>query len=171
MIQQWWRLTWGLCRFKIGPQDFPYSLSWLIGLFIINVVLAWYPLSVQFATTEAIGRAVSDVLIEIVYAYMVLTLRQRSNRFIQTSVATLSLDLAIYIITFPLVMSYPLLQQMGQGFFQAILYFLFLFIVLLINLWGIFINGFIYRNALDVNFGIGLLVALALVGIEVMLFQ
>ncbi|GAB4393800.1 MAG: hypothetical protein Tsb005_13630 [Gammaproteobacteria bacterium] len=157
------RLFWQVCLLRLGPQDLPYSttLFSLIILGYVGVNLAqgtfYQPL------TSAIWQTCILLSVDLLFLAVVLYLRTKIARYIQTACAILGVNTLINVLILPVALIHvTFIAQINNELALFALGMLFLILVLGINIWLIVINSHIFRHALDVPFAGGLFVALAL---------
>ena len=179
-MRGWLRLMIDLFCLRAGPAEFPYSVNVFILLFFINIFFASYWQSERTTALEALLGGCSLIALHVIYTYGVLRIRGLSTRFLQTAIALLSLDVLAYLLLFPLIIISPYIQQYMKALpktpsVSSLLVLMsaafLVFVTIAVITWTTLIAGHVYRRALNVHFVIGVLVVIALMGLEVLLFQ
>lgn len=162
---------WQICLFNQGPQHLPYNPSLLLGFVIFNVLLGWYQFAQAFYIVQAFALSVIYVSVSALFAYVVLYLRKKIERFVQTLMAlvgtTIILNLML-LIALQILIKSGLLNTLAQSRFILVLFGLY---ALAINVWTVGINGHIFKNALDLTLLQGILVGIALGAAYFLVYQ
>lgn len=145
-----------LLQLKNGPQALPYSPSMTLVSILLLILLPLMP---------AVGKANAwNVFIlslvthgfTFLATYIVLSLYHKPARFMQTAFALAGCLLMLNIIIF-LISALISMLVTNLGFTLKP----FILIILLLGFcWMLLVQGNIYKHALDVRFGIGVLVTL-----------
>lgn len=137
---------------RAGPQDVPYSPA-LVGLTAAVAAAVSYPAISTFSPgSDPALQLLVLIGFNAAFAYAVLQLRGLGARFVQTATALFGTDALITAVAL------PLLRLSGAPESQAPAAVL-VFIGLLF--WNLAVVGHIFRHALSVAMGAGVMVALA----------
>ena len=162
------RLLLQLCLFRLAPQDLPYSPQLARGLVLITLAL-----HLVFVQLLDLGEAPSRIALALVWLlglpWLLLGLRQRRPRYVQTLTAFagsgLLFMLALLPLAQPIAQLQPLLPDTPPSAAQVLLplaYFVML-------VWKLALNAHIWRHALDWPRGGAVLLAIGLFLLEVAL--
>ena len=168
------RLIVDLMRLRGGPQDLPHSPSLLIRLALLA-------LGVDLLAAHVLGLSRSPVQLIFALALttfalpgMVLSLRKRQARYVQTMLALLGTGIVFSLLFLPMAswaLSGGLLQPDTTPTPQQAL---FAWLILALVVWKVMVAASIWRHALDwplpAGVGIVLLLFLAELGIDRLLF-
>ncbi|ABM62770.1 hypothetical protein [Halorhodospira halophila] len=143
----------GICLFRDGPQDLPYSATHLLALIAGSMALT-YIAAGNLPDTDAVGLQVAVATgFSLAFLYALLLLRGLTPRFIQSATAMFGTDVLIGIpvtlMTFPIA-TYGVEQAGGAAAGILLLWF-----------WQVAILGHIFRHTLEMRLALGILLALA----------
>lgn len=158
------QLFWSIATFKKGPDAVPYSWPLLALVALMNFLMAWHQFSYRVPIHSAALFAGILILILAGFSCLVLAVKGHASRCQQTITALLGVNFLINMLLYPLILLGPLLQWL-----PVLVYFI-LMAVLALNVWLLMITGHIYARALVLPFIAGLLVAVALLGIDIIIF-
>lgn len=165
------RLIWSICRLEAGPEQMPYSPVLLTILMICEFILAWYQFSLQLGMEVAIVHAIILVGIFMVFIYLTLLMGKKPKRFIQTATSLLAVNVLINLLHMPVLILGDLLIYQGQN---PLIIFLFtptaLIYIIALNIWLIMITAHIFARTMDTTFSTGLLITIAMLGVNVIGF-
>lgn len=163
---------WRVCRLESTPQDLLYDKSALIVLVLANIALGAWQISLQQPLMFAFWQSLLMVTVSLVFIGIVLQIKNSGARFVQTATALIGIGvlLSLFIVPVLLVQLY-LIQPLGATLLTAIASFLFLCIVVGINIWVLVITTHIFRYALDITFLVALIITLAYVGMHVLVYK
>lgn len=165
-------LLWDICRLRKGPEDMPYSpmlLGWLVG---ISVLLGWYQFSYRAEFAVALWHAILMLSASMMFTALILYVKGHLSRLVQTLTAIIGVNVLMNIIVMPLVLLQPFLvvtEPVKTFNFTLFLILVVVMIQLFLNVWLIIITAHIFRRALDTNFATGALVAIAMLGLDIIL--
>jgi len=138
---------------KRAPQDDAFSrvalggaLSGYVGIDLLQAVSS-------SAWSTAVAVTLMDTLAMVAFAWAVLALTGKSARLVQTLTALAGTGVVLGIVGLPLALQAARAQQAGET--PAILAVAWL----LMLGWSITVQAHIFRHALTVRFGLGLVVA------------
>ena len=143
----------GICLFRDGPQDLPYSATHLLGLIGASMILT-YSAADNLPDTGTVGlQVVVATGFSLAFLYALLLLRGLTPRFTQSATAMFGTDVLIGIpvtlMTFPIA-AYGAEQAQGAAAGILLLWF-----------WQVAILGHIFRHTLEMRLALGILLALA----------
>ena len=151
-------LFWNICLTRKGPEDVP-TQQVLIGLLVIGkivlVLVVTSVLQIDFSTISLITQIVTWTAIAGLLCALALQLKSKFERFVPTFSAILGTDLvvtALYGLIFMTV-------RLSSVEFDTDIATIF---NTLVQLWTIFIVGFIMHRALDVNIDLGITASLVI---------
>ncbi|WP_028080008.1 hypothetical protein [Solimonas soli] len=163
--------TLRILLFRAGPQDFPYDprltaplallLALAIGLQAMPSVPVGGAIAVALATVAALGMVTR----------LVLRMRQLDARFHQTFAALLASNAVLTFLIVPFaVKAAPALHELASHpeLFEhpeqmtTPLPLAAVFVMFALSLWNLLVNASIFRHAVNVSFGAGILIAFGL---------
>ncbi len=150
-----------------GPQDLPHSPRLLVGVCLISLavqMMVAYVLGIEGNTLLA---GIIGLMFNLGVLYLLLSLRQVRNRFIQAGTALLLCGLVFSLLSLPIAMLAgghpPTAETMTP--LQAVLGMISLPIVI----WYVVVNGHVLRHSLDLPFYGGLILAVLWLVLEMRL--
>lgn len=165
------RLLLELCRLRIGPQDLPWSLPLARALVVLSLALDLLYAAVLDAERVVALRLLLSLALLLGVPWLLLAWRGFPQRYLQTlaaiagtgvlfKLAMLPLALAIVDLPLPTTPEQLVPAQVLVGW-----------LTLALLSWKLVVNAHILRHALDLRFGFGLLIALAVFALELVLAQ
>lgn len=151
-----------LCRFRAGPQDLPHSPPLAIAILLAQIVLAWYRAKLSGAEPEMMPAVLVSGVFTLVSVALVLSLRGLQGRYWQTLLAVVSTGLLFSLLLLPVVLLVGPLDPQAATTRTLMLSWL----ALSIMVWQVLVLGHIWRNALNLLFPVGVLVAIAVLLVE-----
>ncbi len=145
------RQLFNLCLLRAGPQDLPGDPRlplWLAGGY---AMVGGLVLSSEVSFGEGVAQAALDAVLLAAFAWLVLRVRERPERFNQTYAALVGINLVIALLSWPLFAMAP--GEVGATLSPAQLG------LLAVLVWNLIAQGQALRSALDTSAGIGLLLA------------
>jgi hypothetical protein len=163
------RRLWQLCLLRIGPQDLPYSptlsRNLVVAALAAGLVNAFV---VDSPVAELLPRLLVTLGFLVAVPWLLLQVRGGTDRLAQT-IAALAGSSLLYAIAFlPLTVWAAGRQAAGEP--DTILV-LVGWAGLLLTGWKIAINAHIWRHAMNLPFGGGLLLAFGLLVVQIGLAQ
>lgn len=150
-----WLQSWfALCLLRRAPQDDPLSYAALLLALLIYIGI---DLLIALASSEwgvALGMTLVDVLFMAVFTGVALRIADKLNRFSQTLTALAGSGAVLGLLALPVVQQASAGQRGGEA--PGVLALLWL--VLLV--WSVAVRAHVFRHALSLSFGAGVLVAL-----------
>lgn len=154
-----------LLLLRSGPQDAPYAprllaVLVLVALVVDAVLTTSVPGNADVSARLAVAAVCASLFAVLAMSALILQLAGRQARYVQTATALVLVELALSIASVPfaaMVGEPPAAGQPldpGQAF--ATLGFL------AVGVWGLLVRGHILRHALEIGFGRGVLLALAI---------
>lgn len=149
-----------ICRLRQGPQDLPYApaVAWLLVL----VALLAPALNVPHA--QVLPRAALSALLLLGPPWLLLSLRERPERFVQTLIAMTGTGLLFTLAVAPLLFFIAAMPGTSPPPPQALWLTL---MVLVLLMWKLTIDAHIWRQALDWPQAGGMLLALGMFFVEI----
>ena len=142
--------------FRKNPADLPGAAEWAVTAMLLYSGMGLVISLVNFAPRGAVLQVAADVILLLVFVYVMLRIRSMSNRLPQTVSALGGTGFLFSLFALPIMIS---IHAIGAGDTEARTIPGLMLVVLI--LWNIAVLGHIFRYALDVRPGVG--VALALV--------
>jgi hypothetical protein len=150
-------LLWDICRLRRGPQDLPYSPRLLLVVAAVSLGVQLAIASVLGMQQDTLGPGMLSLALNLGALYLLLNLRGKQSRFMQTALAMLSCALLFTLLSVPIVLLVgerpPLPEQISP--LQALLGL----ISLPLLVWKIMVDAHILRHSLDVPFLAGVVIA------------
>lgn len=147
------RAFWGICTFRIAPQDIPRSTALLGVTALANVVLSTLINQIRLEIGSSIMIALIEILVVAGLTTALLYSFARAARTVQTLTALMGTGAVIGALVLVLLLAVPALPQAARvGIF----------------LWNLAVMAHILRHALDTRFIVGFFVA---IGYAVFLIQ
>ena len=172
MIKLYLQLIWRICKLQAGPEDVPHSNILLIGIVILSVLLGWLPMLLQKGLAAGLMTVVATLTVMVLFVYAVLQIRGLARRFVQTLTAIVSVDILIKLVALPflILMAWMIAVKPEDSVLNTVS-FLYLIVILVVNVWGIIVTAHIFRRALNTRFIVGLLITFAMIGLEMIVFK
>jgi hypothetical protein len=146
------RLFWGICIFKKGPEEVPASLPLFLTLFTANLVLELSLGLSVYPFLQSLLLSLTSFLTLLVLSYLWLFLYKHRSRLLQTMTAFAGISLLTNLLIF-----LPLTLSWRSG---LIIDSSFALINLVSLIWILSIYAHIFRRALPVSFFLGFALAL-----------
>lgn len=141
-----------ICLLKKGPQDLPVS-AWLLRFLLVFYALVnFLILYINAGWSMALMQLVVEIILVLGFAWLLLTVVHKPERYIQTACALLGTDALISFFAIPAVAT--LISGRDIGIEMAFLAMLGLM------LWHWAVTGHIIRHAISKPLFIGMMVAL-----------
>ena len=141
------------CLLQRTPQDDPVSFQALIlalsGYVLIDLVQA----SASSGLAVSLGMTLLDTLLMVVFAWVVLRVTVKTRRFVQTLTSLAGTGIMLGLAALPLVQLAASAHRNDEPMADLVLGWLILLA------WGISVEAHIFRHALSVRYGIGLMLA------------
>ncbi|WP_031433906.1 hypothetical protein [Methylomarinum vadi] len=135
------KLFYQIVIFQKGPQDVPAS-RWLLRLLIlVYMAINFLIVNISTDTFNALLQVGVEVLLIIAFAWVLLAIAGKPERFRQTAMALLGSDAMISLFALPAIAS-----LIGQGNVLALV------VVVAMMLWHWLVTGHILRHALSQPF-------------------
>jgi len=151
-------LFWNICLTRKGPEDVPPQYA-LIGLIVIGkivlVLIVTAVLQTEFSALSLITQIVTWATVAGLLSALALQIKGNFERFIPTFGAILGTD---FVVTALYGLTFMGVRLTGVEFDPN----LGTLVNTLVQLWTIFIIGFIMHRALDINIGLGIAVSLVI---------
>lgn len=155
------RLFWSICTFRTGPEAVPKVTVFFALAFVVNVIVSLTLLTLYSRLTlvSFLPMLASSYLLLCLVVYALLWFKQRLYLYQGTLTAFFGADILIKLLLLPLVLiNLQLPETVGmKGLVELA--------ILLISLWGLFVEGFIYHRAAQVSYLLGIVISLAVTAI------
>lgn len=169
------RLVIELMRLRIGPQDLPYTQSLLVRLALMALAVDLFSAHVLDAGGTSVPRFLIAFLLTFALPWVLLSWRNRRERYVQTMLALLSTGIAFSLLFLPLAswaLSHGLTNTDATPSPQQAF---FAWLILALVVWKVIVTASIWRHALNwplpAGVGISLLLFVAEFGIDRLLFS
>jgi hypothetical protein len=160
-----------LCLLRGGPQDLPYSARLTQLLLLLVVGFNLIHIAVLDGGSRDVSQLSATIVMLVLLPWVLLRMRNRSERYLQTLAALAGTGvmfiLASMPLTYQLAEMLPLDPEVKPTPRQL---WVSLGALVLVG-WKLAINGNIWRHAMDFPKFAGLLLALALVVVELAVLQ
>ena len=152
----------GVMMLKRGPQDLPAGTIPLLVATILYVAATALSLSIGEGPDNAAGILLLAVALPLVLTRIVLSLRKRPARWIQTVTALFGTSGLLSLLSLPLAISAEGASASASANPDPIL----TVASLVLFFWSFAIDGHIWRHALDTSFAAGLALAVILFAVS-----
>jgi len=148
-VQQLLLIFWQICLMKKGPQDVPFNrfLMWAVILVVMLLQsLLWH----TFESPLPFISLIASSFVVIVFTMLLLLLQNKFDRWVQTLTAGFGASFFLLLISGSIqlaIFHFEVLAMPGS------------LIVLLTYIWGVAIDGHIFKHALDIPFRQGVALA------------
>lgn len=170
MFAQTLRVTVDIVLLRRGPQDVPASWNLLAVLAAVYLIAHFAQALTLAPPGSALLQAVLATLLLGLYVRAALQVRERVPRLAQTLIALFAVGtVATVLLLGPTAAMGPAVQAMAEGSdMQSVEQppIPALLAAAVLSVWRLVVYGHIYRHALDMSLGLGVLVAL---GFELLL--
>ena len=144
-----------ICLFKAGPADVPSS-HWLLKLtllayFILGVIVS----RLDSAWDVSLFTSLADVLVMMVFVWLILSFRGLQKRYKQTLTAMAGAGSCIGFVGIPIVM---LFNQVSE---QERLSNYTMLLMIAVMFWSLMVTAHIFRFALEIKPGMAAMLTLA----------
>ena len=144
---------WGMCTFRLAPQDVPASTVLLGVASVANVLLSTLINQMKIPLGSSVLVALLEILVLFGLTSALLFVMSRAARIIQTLTALMGTGTLIGALVLIVLIIFPTLPQPVR---------------MAIFLWNLFVMAHILRHALDTRFIIGFFIA---IGYAIFLIQ
>lgn len=149
-----WLISWlEQCLLRRAPQDDPLSSSIMLITLVAYSALDLVQAKFSSGWLVALGMTGLDVLLMLLFAWVVLLVANKMPRFIQTVTALAGTGLLLAVLGTPLVQQASRAHQYDEPMAGLVLAWLLLLI------WSISVQAHIFRHALSARYGVGLMVS------------
>src|SRR5471032_213008 len=97
-------LLWDICRLRRGPKDLPYSPQLLLIVAAVELGVQLAIASLLGMQQDTLGPGVLSLALNLGALYLLLNLRGKRSRFMQTALAMLSCALLFTLLSVPIVL-------------------------------------------------------------------
>jgi hypothetical protein len=152
--------TFGILRFRQGPQDLPSSWAFAVGAIAVYVAVNLVT-QAQLGDSEAGPRTLLWIGIQFAAVAALLNARGLAARLAQTLCALAATGTAISLV------SYAIVAQADPSRDQPVLALLLIGVFA----WSLLVDGHIYRHALSTTLSKGMLVAVVIFAVSYSLVE
>ena len=151
---------WQICLFRNGPELLPANTTFLGAVLVTNIALSLFVLVVlnDVALLQALTAIILNITAFSVLVWAIMSLMQMSARYLQTMTAIFGVDLIISFISniaaWLMRDSLPAGGAADAAAVEAVVPSWQFFIIVLMVLWNISVNGFVMHRALEVHIGV-----------------
>jgi hypothetical protein len=160
-------LLWDICRLRRGPQELPYSPQALLAVCVAGLVVQLAIARLLGVEQDTFGAGIISLVFNLGALYLLLSLRGKSNRFVQAAMALLCCALLFTLLSLPIAMlagDRPLVpDQMSP------LQLLLGLVSLPLLIWKLMVDAHILRHSLDLPFLAGMALAVLWLIVELSL--
>lgn len=165
------RLLFELCRLRIGPQHLPYAPALTRALVVLSLALDLLYAGLLDGGGAAIPRLLLSLAVLLGLPWLLLGWRGGRGRYAQTLAALAGTGVLFKLAMLPLALAIADLPLPQKPEDLAPAQVLVGWLTLALLSWKLVINAHIYRHALELRFGMGLVIALAAFALELTLAQ
>ncbi len=137
------RILFSVILLKLGPEDLPGSIPVLQKIILINAFSGMLVLSSQLDTALALANVALDLVLTLLFSYLVLAALNRRARFVQTTAAICGIGIFFHLFTWPLLLQQELSDAGG------IARTLMALIMLSLISWELLVTAHIFRRAIE----------------------
>lgn len=148
-----------ICLLRRKPQDLPASTTLFVALVLVNLLIAIIGISGLIPPASAVAAAMLDAVLLMTMLRLVLSIQNRTARFLQSATAIFGSGIVLGLIALPLQLA---LDQSAEA--SAITQLASIaYLILLI--WSQLVVAHVLRHALDISLvlGVGLALTYAIV--------
>ncbi|MBN8886938.1 MAG: hypothetical protein J0I77_14550 [Rudaea sp.] len=142
-----------------GPQDLPYSTQLLVTVAALSIAAQ---LPVAWIREISVGMVLVGSALALAFSLgllrLLLTLRDKGSRFVQTATAFVGCDVAFKVMGIPVALLFGTPPQTAEQMTGAQM--LAGLIALPLLIWKVMVDAHVFRHSLDISFGGGISVAL-----------
>ena len=149
-----WLLSWlQQCMLRRAPQADPVSKTALGWSLVAYLTMDLLQARTSSDWSTSLGMTTLDTLIMILFSWSVLRLTKKTARYMQTLTALAGTGVVLGLVGLPLI------QQAAQAHLDEGPAGTLVLGWLMLLVWSISVQAHIYRHALSMRYGAGLLVA------------
>lgn len=138
------RAFWGICTFRLAPQDIPGSSALLAVVTAANLVFSTLINQIRLPLGSSLFVALLEMVVVFALTFALLHAFSRAARALQTLTALMGTGAVIGGLVLLVLFALPALPQPAR---------------IAIFLWNLFVMAHILRHALDTRFIVGFFVA------------
>lgn len=160
------RLIVELMRLRAGPQDLSYSRPLLVRLALLALAVDMFSAHVLDASASSVPRFLMAFALTFTLPWVLLSWRNRRERYVQTMLALLGTGIAFSLLFLPLAswaLSNGLINVDAAPEPQQAL---FAWLILALVVWKVVVTASIWRHALDWPLPAGVGISLVLFVVE-----
>ncbi len=148
-----------LCRFRGGPQDFPYSQGLLSALLVASVLLDLVSGNLLELKDPLLARSLMSIVLLLALSWIALAIRGLGHRYLQTASALVACSIAFSLLILPLALLFgdPQGAEVALSPMQRLIVWLGLGTLV----WKLAVDAHVVRQAIDAPYWLGFLLALS----------
>ena len=154
MLNTLWNLFFGICCFRLKPQDVPAASELLLLCLLAYAGSSFFFTIIIQSSALALLIASVHTLVLSLFTYLVVSAWRVPQRWYQVTTALAGTGVIFNLVATP---PYFFLVNLPEG--HSLLVLLFLLVIILM-VWNIAVMTHILRHALDASVALGLLVSL-----------
>ncbi len=144
---------WQICRFRMGPQDIPFSAPLLWMVVVAYVVISTCVAGFNLSPIAAVMSSMLDAGIIAGLTRMILWVREQDARMTQTTTALLGTGVIFGFFAVPLMWWQLSFEDPTQAIVPSMIMLALLF-------WNLSVIGHILRHALNIPYFVGVLLSI-----------
>jgi hypothetical protein len=148
-----------LIQFRLGPQDLPHAPRLLGGL-VLALIVGHFVLAQALVgdTAPSPLRVVLAPAFMLGLLYALLSIRQFTNRFFQTGLAWIGVELIFLVLSVPFLLAIGKLPTKAEELTPQQL--VLMWPLLAVAIWKLAVQAHVARHALDLRLPAAILIAL-----------
>jgi hypothetical protein len=163
------RLFLDIWMLRRGPQDVPYSMQLARGLVLLLLGLQWILLILLEVEEQQLLQLVYSLIWMLGAPWLLLRLRDRQTRYVQTLTAKCGVGLLYLVLFAPMLMIARSIDTTTPDVSPEPLQIIAVWGVLGLTVWHLIVSGHIWRHALGVPMFLGTMISIALFTSNVLL--
>lgn len=173
MLNELFKVTVRLLQFRAGPQDFPFSLQLTRTVVLVSLGVSYLQYRLTLPPLVAVIHAIVTLAVLAGCTWQLLAWRKLASRTQQTINSLFATGSALTVLLLPLLSAIaPQMVEMAANpdrVATQTLPTLPMLGVMVLSFWSLAVSANIFRHALNLNMGMGLVVSLlaAMVSVSV----
>lgn len=152
-VTRWWVSWLEQCLLRREPQADPVSVPALGGALLAYLAMDLMQARASSGWSASLGMTALDTLVMVLFSWSVLRLTKKTARYLQALTALAGTGAVLGLVGLPLI-QHAAQAQSGNGPPGMLVLGWMMLLV-----WSVAVQAHIYRHALSVRYGTGLLVA------------
>lgn len=149
----------GICRFRGGPQDLPFSSRLLIALIGAAVLTDYGSGHLLGFDDTLLARSLLSMSLLLALCWTALSIRSLGNRYVQTATALVSCSMAFSLLILPLAWFFG--NPQGNDVTLSPVQVTIVWLGLGLLIWKVAVDAHIVRQAIDAPYWLGLMLAIS----------